>query len=195
MSEQKKDIYPIFAYGHPVLRKDTDEISPDHPEIKDIIDRMFNTMYNASGVGLAGPQAGLSLRIFVVDGTPMEGMLEDDPQSMLDFKKVFINPEIIEETGEEWAYEEGCLSIPDVREDVWRPEEVRIKYQDENFKEHEEVFTGLKARIIQHEYDHIEGVLFTDYLSGLKKKLVKGKLNRISKGKIEPKYPMTFAKK
>lgn len=194
MSEEK-DIYPIVAFGHLALRKETLEIKKDHPELKKIIQRMFKTMYNASGVGLAGPQVGISLRIFVVDGSPMDGTLEDDPQSMLDFKKVFINPEIIEETGEEWAFEEGCLSIPDLREDVWRPEEVLIEYQDENFKTHRETYTGLKARIIQHEYDHLEGILFTDHLSGLKKKLVKSRLNKISKGKISPNYPMKFSKK
>lgn len=194
MSEQT-DIYPIVAFGHSALRKTTAEIKEGDPKTQEIVDRMFRTMYNASGVGLAAPQVGLSLRLFVVDGSPMDGTLEDDPQSMLDFKKVFINPQIIEEEGEEWAFEEGCLSIPDLREEVWRPEVVRIRYQDENFEQHEDTFTGLKARIIQHEYDHVEGVLFTDHLSPLKKKLIKSRLNKISKGKISPNYPMKFPKK
>ena len=189
-----QDIYPIMAFGHPVLREETQPFTADDPELAGIVARMFKTMYHANGVGLAGPQVGLAKRIFVVDGQPMADVREGEPEDMSDFKKVFINPEVIEETGTEWAFDEGCLSIPDVREDVYRPEQVRIRYRDEDFVEHEEVFTGMKARIIQHEYDHLEGVLFTDYLSGLKKKLLRSRLTKISKGKIEPNYPMVFPK-
>ena len=188
-------IYPIIAYGHQILRKDTEEISVDYPGLKKLIADMYETMYNAHGVGLAAPQIGLSIRMFIVDGSPMEE--SDDPRAMdmEDFKKVFINPLVIEEDGNDWPFEEGCLSIPDIREDVYRPERVRIKYFDEDFVEREEIFEGLKARIIQHEYDHLEGVLFTDYVQGLKKQLLKSKLAKISKGKIDPPYPMKYPKK
>lgn len=188
-------ILPIVAFGHPALRKEAKEVAADHPELKDLISNMFETMYNAKGVGLAAPQVGLSLRMFVVDGKAMEGAIEGDTQTMDDFKKVFINPEILEEDGDEWAFEEGCLSIPDIREDVWRPERLLIRYFDENFEEHTEELSGIKARIVQHEYDHIEGVLFTDYIKGLKKTLLKSRLKRISFGKISVPYPMNFPQK
>lgn len=188
-------IIPIYAFGHQVLRDKNREIKEGEEGIAELIADMYTTMYNASGVGLAAPQIGKNLRLFITDGTPMDGTLEDDPTPMKGWKKVFINPVIIEETGDEWDFEEGCLSIPDVRSDVKRPEVVRLRYLDENFEEHEEEFGGLQARIIQHEYDHLEGVLFTDYVKGLRKKMLKSRLTRISKGLIEPAYPMEFSKK
>jgi len=185
-------IHPIIAYGHPVLRERAQEVPRDYPDLANLIADMFETMYNAKGVGLACPQIGKSLRIFVVDGTPMEGTLEDDPTPMVGWKKVFINPVKLEEFGEEWGYDEGCLSIPDVIEEVYREEHVRLRYFDENWVEHEETFQGLQARVIQHEYDHLEGALFVDYLRGLRKQLVKSRLLKISKGKYNTFYPMNF---
>ncbi|NJB37539.1 peptide deformylase [Croceivirga sp. JEA036] len=188
-------ILPITAYGDPVLRKKATNITKDYPNLETLLNNMWETMYNASGVGLAAPQVGLPIRIFLVDTTPFskDEDLTEDEQSQLDgFKKVFINAEILEETGEEWAFNEGCLSIPDIREDVQRKPKVTIKYMDENFKEHTETFDGLLARVIQHEYDHIEGILFTDKLSSLKKRLLKGRLEKISKGKINVEYKMKF---
>jgi peptide deformylase len=152
-------------------------------------------MYAASGVGLAAPQIGLDIRLFIIDASPFaedEEESDEDRLMLKSFKKVFINAEILEEDGEEWAFNEGCLSIPDVREDVSRPKHLRIRYLDENFKEHEEEFTGMAARVIQHEYDHIEGILFTDYLSPLRKQLLKGRLSNISKGKVKVEYRMRF---
>jgi peptide deformylase len=179
-------IYPIVAYGDPVLRKQTEEIGPDYQGLKQLIEDMFETMYYANGVGLAAPQIGKSIRLFVVDAEPM------DEEELKGFKKVFINPEILDETGEEWGMEEGCLSIPGIREDVFRNENVTIRYQDENFVEHTETFDGMAARVIQHEYDHIEGILFTDHLSGIKKRLLKNKLLNISKGNAKSEYRMVF---
>ncbi len=186
-------IYPIVVYGNPVLKKKAKDIEQESFDVKKLVEDMFETMYAASGVGLAAPQIGKSIRLFIVDGSPMDG--EDGEEAMEDFKKVFINPEIIEEAGEEWDFEEGCLSIPNIREDVSRQEEVTIRYLDENWEEHTETFTGLKARIIQHEYDHIEGVLFTDHLTSFKKRLLKGKLGNISKGKVTAGYKLAFTKK
>ena len=179
---------PIIAYGDPVLRQRTKEIDENYPELDVLIKNMFDTMYAAYGVGIAAPQIGLPIRLFVIDGEPYA---EDEPM-MKNFKKVFINPRIIDETGDLWSYSEGCLSIPDIREDISRKEEIKIVYFDENWVEHEETYTGLAARVIQHEYDHIEGILFTDKLSPLKKALIKGKLNDISKGKIDVDYKMKF---
>ncbi len=179
---------PIIAYGDPVLRQRTKEIDENYPELDILIKNMFDTMYAAYGVGIAAPQIGLPIRLFVIDGEPYA---EDEPM-MKNFKKVFINPQIIEETGDLWSYSEGCLSIPDIREDISRKEEIKIVYFDDNWVEHEETYTGLAARVIQHEYDHIEGILFTDKLSPLKKALIKGKLNDISKGKIDVDYKMKF---
>lgn len=179
-------IYPIVAYGHPVLKKRAKNIEKGEIDVLQLAEDMFETMHAASGIGLAAPQIGKSIRMFVVDGSPME---EED---LMDFKKVFINPEILEEEGDEWAFEEGCLSIPTIREDVNRNEKLRIRYFDENWEEKEEEFDSLKARIIQHEYDHIEGVLFTDHLSAFKKRLLKGKLSNISKGNVKVDYRMTF---
>jgi len=175
-------IYPIVMYGDTVLRKKASEIEHG-TDLSQLIEDMFETMHGASGVGLAAPQIGKSLRLFIADGSP----LEEEP-GMADFKKVFINPEIIEETGTPWLYEEGCLSIPNIRENVSRKDNVVIHYFDENWEEHEEEFTGIQARIIQHEYDHIEGKLFIDYLTPLKKRLLKGKLNDISRGKVDTEY-------
>ncbi|GAA4517535.1 peptide deformylase [Sphingobacterium thermophilum] len=185
---------PIVAYGDPILRKKAEEIDEDYPNLKELIDNMFETMYAARGVGLAAPQVGLPIRLFVVDGSPFGEDDEDgegDP-TLKDFKKVFINPIIIEEWGEKWAFNEGCLSIPDINEDVLRPSNVLINYLDENFEEHEEELTGIAARIVQHEYDHIEGKLFVDKLGPLKKAMLKSKLDAISKGHIRVGYKMKF---
>ena len=183
-------VYPIVVYGSPLLRKVSEEISPDDPELKTLIDDMFETMYVSDGVGLAAPQIGKNLRLFVIDGTPMK---EDDP-SLEGFKKAFINPEILNEDGDEWAFTEGCLSLPNIREDIYRPETVTIRYFDENFKEYEETYDGIKARIIQHEYDHLDGILFVDKLTPLKKKLLRGKLNDIAKGKSKAAYKTKVVK-
>ena len=190
-------ILPIVAYGDPVLKKRAKEVTADYPDLKSFITNMYETMYGAYGVGLAAPQIGLSVRIFLVDTAPFaedESYSEAERKALKSFKKTFINPEILEETGEEWAFNEGCLSIPNVREDVLRKPHIKIRYQDENFKTHTEEFDGLIARVIQHEYDHIEGVLFTDKVSSLKKRLLKSKLASISKGKISVDYRMRFPK-
>ncbi|WP_461532404.1 peptide deformylase [Sinomicrobium sp.] len=188
-------ILPIVAYGDPVLRKKTVEVEKDYPNLDGLIENMFETMYNAYGVGLAAPQIGLPIRLFVIDASPFaddEELSEDERRQLQDFKKVFINAKILEENGKEWAFNEGCLSIPNIREDVLRQDTVKIEYFDENFNKKVEEFTGRAARVIQHEYDHIEGVLFTDKLSGLKKRLLKGKLSNISKGKVKADYKMRF---
>ena len=165
-------ILPIIAYGDPVLRKEGEEISADYPNLKDLITNMFETMYDAFGVGLAAPQVGLPIRLFVVDTTPFsedEDLSKEEQTQLEGFKRTFINAKILEESGDEWAFNEGCLSIPDVREDVFRKPKIKIQYQDIDFKMHVEEFDGLVARVIQHEYDHINGILFTDKLSTLKK--------------------------
>ncbi|WP_149304833.1 peptide deformylase [Pareuzebyella sediminis] len=188
-------ILPIVAYGDPVLRKKCMEIPKGYPKLEELLEGMWETMYNAKGVGLAAPQVGVPLRLFLVDTTPFadDEELSADEKNQLDgFKKVFINATIEEEGGEEWTFNEGCLSIPDVREDVKRKDTVTISYVDENFKTHKETFDGLIARVVQHEYDHIEGILFTDKLSPLKKRMLKGRLNNISKGKIHVDYRMRF---
>ncbi len=179
---------PIVAYGDPVLRKKAVEIDQDYPNIQQIISDMFETMYAAHGVGLAAPQVGLSIRLFVVDAKPFT---EDDEQ-LKDFKKVFINAQILDESGENWPFNEGCLSIPDIREDVNRKEKLTISYYDENWKHYEESYNGLAARVIQHEYDHIEGKLFTDKLTPLRKAMLKNRLDSISKGQIKVEYKMKF---
>lgn len=181
-------ILPIVAYGDPVLKKVGEEIDKDYPKLEELIANMYETMYNAHGVGLAAPQIGRSIRLFIVDASPFA----EDDETVKDFKKTFFNPEIIELTGDEWAFNEGCLSIPDIHEDIFREETVKLRYQDENFEEHEEVFTGMAARVILHEYDHIEGVLFTDKITPLRRRLLKGKLTNISKGKINANYKMRF---
>ena len=182
-------ILPIVAYGDTVLRKVGDNISADYEGLKDLVANMWETMYSAQGVGLAAPQVGKAINLFIVDTSGFED--EDYPN----LKRVFINAEIIEEWGEEWAFEEGCLSIPHIREDVYRWSDIAIKYQDENFEWHEEEFDGIAARVIQHEYDHIKGKLFVDYLSPLKKRLLKNKLVNISKGGANTKYRMRIPKK
>lgn len=176
--------YPITVYGDPLLRKIAKPVDKDFEGLNEILENMWETMYYSDGVGLAAPQVGKSIRIFLVDATSGT----DEEPELKDFKKVFINPEIIETKGDEWVMNEGCLSLPEIREDVTRPDEVRIKYFDENFEEHDEVYSGFAGRIIQHEYDHLEGVLFIDYLSPLRKRLLKGKLNNIARGKVQPHY-------
>ncbi|MFD0963017.1 peptide deformylase [Pseudofulvibacter geojedonensis] len=188
-------ILPVVAYGDPVLRKVGKEIDKDYPKLNELIDNMWETMYGASGVGIAAPQIGLPIRLFVIDASPFgddEDLPEAEQEQLKDFKRVFINPKIVKEEGDEWAFNEGCLSIPDVREDVFRQEQVTIEYFDENWKKQTETLNGLAARVVQHEYDHIEGVLFTDKLSALKKRLIKGKLANISKGKVRIDYRMRF---
>ena len=172
-------IYPIYVYGSHVLRDETKEIDKDYPEIKKLASDMFETMYSANGVGLAAPQIGLSIRMFVVDITPYA---EDYPE-YADFKKVFINPEIYWESDEEVSMGEGCLSLPGLNEDVYRPERVRIRWMDEDFNQHDEEFGDYPARVIQHEYDHLDGKLFIDHLSPIRKQLIKSKLNNIIRGK------------
>ena len=179
-------IYPIVAYGHPVLKKPAQDIVKDEIDVQQLAEDMFETMHHASGIGLAAPQIGKSLRMFIADAAPLED------EKIGDWKQVFINPEILEETGDDWAFEEGCLSIPNIREDVIRPEKLKIHYYDENWEEHTEIFNGMQARIIQHEYDHIEGILFTDHLSAFKKRLLKSKLTNISKGIVKVDYRMSF---
>jgi peptide deformylase len=193
-------ILPIIAYGSPILKKLSDEITPEYPKLKELIANMFETMYNSSGVGLAAPQIGLNIRLFIVDASPFAEEYEGDSRYekspdydfLMGFKKVFINPVIIDEKGDEWGFEEGCLSIPNIREEVMRKPIIKVRYLDENFKEQTEIFDGIPARIIQHEYDHIEGILFTDHLSPLKKRTLKRKLEAIAKGQVNVKYKMKF---
>ena len=188
-------ILPIVAYGDPVLRKVAVAIDATYPDLEKLIANMKETMYNASGVGLAAPQIGKAIRLFLIDASPFaedDNLSEEERTVLKSFNKVFINPKILEEDGEEWIFNEGCLSIPDVREDVSRQPKITIEYQDENFKVHTETLEGLAARVFQHEYDHIEGILFTDKLSTLKKRIIKKKLENISKGKISADYRMRF---
>ena len=191
-------ILPITGYGDPVLRKVCEAISPDDANLKATIANMYETMYNANGVGLAAPQVGLPIRLFIVDTAPFgeDDDLENDEQNQLkNFKKTFINAQMINEEGEEWGFNEGCLSIPDVREDVFRHEKITIEYYDEDFNKKTEVYDGLIARVIQHEYDHIEGILFTDLISSFKKQLIKKKLQNIMEGKARPDYKMKYIAK
>lgn len=186
-------ILPVYAYGQSVLKKVAKEITPDYPGLPELIENMWETMYKAEGVGIAAPQIGKSIRLFVIDTEQVfEG--EEEPEEE-GFKKVFINAEMLEESGKEWEYEEGCLSIPDIKGDVSRQPQIKIRWQDENFETHEEVFEGINARVIQHEYDHLEGILFTELLKPVKRRLVKRKLEKIRKGKIDTDYRMVFAKK
>lgn len=184
-------VLPIFAYGQKVLKKKAVDITPNQEGIEELIDNMWETMYNAKGIGLAAPQIGKSLRIFLVDTK----QVEDEESDLEGIKEVFINAEMIEENGEEKPYEEGCLSIPDIRGDVIRPSKIVIKYLDKNFKAVEKSFDGINARVIQHEYDHIEGKLFTERLQPLRKRLIKRKLENIRKGNIAVDYRMKFAPK
>lgn len=190
-------VLPIYAYGSPVLREECEEIE-EGTDISDFIADMFETMYASQGVGLAAPQVGKALRLFVVDASPFA---EDEPENeeeaknfeiLKDFKKVFINPIIEEEEGKPWSFSEGCLSIPNIREDVTRKSVIKISYFDENWNYHEDTFGGVVARVIQHEYDHIEGTLFIDHLNPLKKRLLKRKLEDIAKGKVSVNYRMKF---
>ncbi len=183
-------VLPIVAYGDPVLRKKGEDITKDYPGLEKLIDDMFETMEKAKGVGLAAPQINKAIRLFVVDSNRMY----DEGEESEGIREVFINAQIVEESGKEWPYEEGCLSIPGIREDVYREEKVKIKYLDRDFKAHEKTFTGLTARVIQHEYDHIEGKLFIDHLKPLKKSLLKGRLEKISKGAVDVEYKMRFPK-
>jgi|TARA_B100000768_G_scaffold9560_1_gene9748 peptide deformylase len=188
-------ILPIVAYGDSVLKKRASEISKGTPKLDETISNMYETMYGAFGVGLAAPQVGLSIRLFLVDTSPFaddEEFSIEDRKILKGFRRTFINAKIIEESGEEWSFNEGCLSIPNVREEVLRKPVIVVEYQDENFENHKETFVGLIARVIQHEYDHIEGILFTDKVSSLKKRLLKGKLINISKGKTSVDYRMRF---
>jgi peptide deformylase len=175
-------IYPVSVFGDPILRKKAEPVTSDFQDLKGFIENMFDTMYNSDGVGLAAPQVGKAIRIFVIDSDI------DDEDELPGIKKAFINPEIIEKSGDEWVMNEGCLSLPEIREDVLRPETVKIKYVDEEFNEHIETYSGFTSRVIQHEYDHLEGVMFVDYLNPLRKRILKGKLSAISKGKVIPKY-------
>lgn len=185
----------IIAYGDPVLRKKSKPIDPDYPKLEELILNMWDTMYKANGVGLAAPQIGLPIRLFVIDTGPFaedEDLTTEEQEVLKAFKRVFINAQMVEEEGKDWSFNEGCLSIPEIREDVSRKDTITVRFMDENFKEHTETYNGLLARVIQHEYDHIEGILFTDKLSSLKRRLLKGKLNNISKGNIVVDYKMRF---
>ena len=183
-------ILPVVAFGDPVLREIGIDISKDYEGLPKLIENMWETMYGAEGVGLAAPQIGKAIRLFIIDASPFA---EDEP-GLEGFKKVFINAEILEETGEEWSFKEGCLSIPGLRDNVKRQETIKIKYFDEQFKEHIEEYSGFAARVIQHEYDRIDGVLFTDKINPLKKQMIKRKLTDISKGIVKVGYRMRFPK-
>ena len=192
-------ILPIVAYGHPVLRKTAIDISPEYPNLSKLIDDMWETMYESSGVGLAAPQVNRSIRLFVVDTEQMFANMEEDEKKQYPdvpgIKGVFINAHIVELEGEEWSYNEGCLSIPKIREDIYRNESVTLSYVDEHFQPQEKTFNGITARVILHEYDHLDGKLFIDHISPLKRKLMKGKLTDISKGKVNVDYKMSFPDK
>lgn len=195
-------ILPVIAYGDPVLRKVGEEITKDYPGLQDIIANMFETMHNALGVGLAAPQIGKSIRLFVIETKPFTEREENDEdedefspeerEQLANFRKVFINAKVIKEEGKEWVFNEGCLSIPKIREDVLRKPKIHIQYYDENFNFFDETYEGLAARVIQHEFDHIEGKLFTDKISPLRRRLLQGKLTDISKGKVKIGYKMRF---
>lgn len=191
-------ILPIVAYGHPVLRKVAEDITPEYPNLKELIANMWETMYGSNGVGIAAPQVNKSIRLFVIDSEQVINNLEEDEKN--DYpgdkgtKEVFINAHIVETGGKDWAYNEGCLSIPKVREDVDRSETVTLRYVDENFLPHEKTFTGVTARVVLHEYDHIDGKLFIDHLKPLKRRMLKSKLEDITKGKVRVDYKMTFPK-
>ena len=189
-------ILPIRAYGDPILKKVAADIKPGHPGLEKLIADMYETMYGANGVGLAAPQVGHSIRLFIVDASPFaeddKGQPIPEQAHLKDFKRVFINPYIVEEDGEEWPFEEGCLSIPNIREEVVRQPKIVLEYMDEKFKEHEETFEGFAARVIQHETDHLDGKLFVDHLTPLRRRLLQGKLRDISMGKTDAKYKMRF---
>jgi peptide deformylase len=194
-------ILPIVAYGNPILRKVAHDIDEQYPNLKKLIEDMWETMYASNGVGLAAPQINKDIRLFIVDSAQIFANMDEKDKEEENYpdepgiKQVFINAHIVEEAGDDWAYNEGCLSIPKIREDIYRAEEVTIEYQDENFVKHSRTFNGITARIILHEYDHIDGKLFIDYISPLKRKLLKRKLDDIMKGNIKVDYKMAFAKK
>ncbi|MES1218753.1 MAG: peptide deformylase [Bacteroidota bacterium] len=189
-------ILPIVAYGHPVLRKVAVDIPADYPQLDKLIEDMWETMYGSNGVGLAAPQVNKPIRLFMVDTLQMFDKMEEEEKleypNDTGVKGVFINAHLVETDGEEWPYNEGCLSIPKIREDIYRDESVTLQYMDEKFEPHTQTFTGLSARVILHEYDHIEGKLFIDLMPALKRKLIKGKLTDISKGKVDVDYKMLF---
>jgi peptide deformylase len=191
-------ILPVVAFGHPVLRKVCEPITPDYPELQSLIANMWDTMYHTNGVGIAAPQVNKPIRLFVMDTMQIVQDFDEEDKKLypneIPVKQVFINAQKISEDGKPWAYNEGCLSIPKVREDITRPARVRIKFLDENFEEHEQEFSGITARVILHEYDHIEGKLFIDYLPQLKKRLIKKKLDDISNGKVRVDYRMLLPK-
>ena len=184
-------ILPIYAIGQPVLKKMGQPIEKDYPGLKELIDNMWETMYNAEGVGLAAPQIGLAIRMFMIDTKQLD---DGDGTGVNGMRQCFINAQKVEEGGKQWDYEEGCLSIPNIRGDVKRPAQIKLRYYDENFEEHEQVFNGMIARVIQHEYDHIDGILFTELLKPLKKRRVKRRIENIKKGDINPPYRMRFIK-
>lgn len=185
-------LLPVYAYGQPVLKKVSLEIDPDYPELQSLIANMWETMYHADGVGIAAPQVGYGIRLFVIDTEQVDRKEGQESPTDQPFKQVFINAQILEETNTPWTYEEGCLSIPDIRGDVERPAGIRIRWQDEKFQEHVAEFTGINARVIQHEYDHIEGVLFTERLKPLKKRLIQRRLEAIREGRVKTDYKMRF---
>jgi peptide deformylase len=193
-------ILPIVAYGHPILRKRSHEIDENYPNLAKLVEDMWETMYASNGVGLAAPQVNKDIRVFVMDSAQIFANMDEDERKEENYpdapgtRQVFINAHVVEEIGDDWAYNEGCLSIPKIREDIYRAEEVTIEFQDETFRSHKKTFTGITARIILHEYDHIEGKLFIDHLSPLKRKLLRRKLDDISKGKISVDYKMAFPK-
>lgn len=190
-------ILPIIGYGNPILKTTSKDINNSYPNLKQLIDDMYETMYNANGVGLAAPQIGKSIRLFIIDTAPFLNIGENEIEGIKveSIKQIFINPVIIEESGDSWSFEEGCLSIPNIREDVKRKSDINIEFYDENFVLNKKSFSGIVARVIQHEYDHIQGILFTDKLTSFKKRLLKNKLNNIEKGNIDIDYLMDFYKK
>jgi peptide deformylase len=194
-------IFPIVAYGHPILRKVAEDITPDYPDLDKLIEAMWETMYASNGVGLAAPQINRPIRLFVVDSAQIFANMDEDERKESEYpdapgiKQVFINAHIVEEAGDDWAYNEGCLSIPKIREDIYRAEEVTLSYMDENFQKHTKTFDGITGRVILHEYDHIDGKLFIDHISPLKRKLYKRKLDDITRGSISVDYKMLFPKK
>ena len=185
-------VYPIYVYGTSVLRKKAKDIPRDYSALGEFIDNMFETMKVSEGIGLAAPQVGKSLRLFVVDATELE---DEEGEGLADFKIAFVNPRIVDESGERWSFNEGCLSIPGIREEVEREERVRIRYYDRDWNFHDEVFTGIKARVIQHEYDHLEGILFVDKINPLRRRLINGKLQAISRGKTDTEYKTVISEK
>ncbi len=185
-------LLPVYAYGQPILKKVSAHIGPEYPDLQELIANMWETMYHTDGVGIAAPQVGHSIRLFVIDTEQVDRKEGMEAATDTPFKQVFINAQMLDETGNPWTYEEGCLSIPDIRGDVERPHAIRIRWQDENFQEHEGLFTGINARVIQHEYDHIEGVLFTERLKPLKKRLIQRRMEAIREGRVKTDYKMRF---